>query len=193
MIALLLATMLSAGPVAAQDQPPSPPAAGPSTGADTSTKLPVSLDRIKQALEQPPPSQPLRGLNEVPSFKVEITAKQKIRLEDLINSLDFKTGPVPAGGLYGYEQQRQAFPSVDNPLRQPYAAFSQPELTTVLVENLVGYYLAGKAASAITSEERARAEAAARAEVVRAITDYCAAQPNSGAGIKICANPSAVR
>jgi hypothetical protein len=124
----------------------------------------------------------------VPHFKVEITERQKIRLEDLINSLDFKSGPAPPGGLYGYEQQRQVWPSVDNPLRQPYAAFNQPELATILVENLVGRYLAGKAAGAITSAERASAEAAAREEVARAIADYCSAQPRGGAGIRICEN-----
>jgi hypothetical protein len=190
MLVLLLAMILGVEPAAQQ---PPPVERRASAATDGQLNLPVSLDHIKEALEQPPPAQPLRGLNEVAQFRVEITEKQKIRLEDLINSLDFKTGPVPPGGLYGYEQQRQVFPPVDNPLRQPYAAFNQPELVTVLVENLVGYYLAGKAGSAISSEERARAEAAARQEVVRAITEYCARQPNSGAGIAICANPSAVR
>ena len=116
-----------------------------------------------------------------------------MKLEDLVNSLDFKSGPTPAGGLYGYEQQRQMFPAVDNPLRQPYSEFSQPELLTILAENLAGHYLAGRAASAITSAERARAEAQAREEVARAVVDYCAAQPHGGAGIQICSNPGTIR
>ena len=78
------------------------------------------------------------------------------------------------------------FPSVDNPLRQPYAAFNQPELLTILIENLVGHYLGGKAINAISAAERAHAEAAARAEVRQAVGEYCSAQPNAGAGILIC-------
>ena len=73
-------------------------------------------------------------------------------------------------------------PSVDNPLRQPYAAFNQPELLTILIENLVGQYLGGKAISAISAAERAHAEAAARGEVRQAVAEYCGAQPNAGVG-----------
>jgi hypothetical protein len=193
--ALLIAAILTAAPVAAQHAGPSPAAAQPSTaqdGAKTSAPdLPVSLDKIKGALSQPAP--PLRGLNEVPNFRVSVEENQRVKLEDLVNSLDFKAGPAPPGGLYGFEQQRQMFPAADNPLRQPYSEFSQPELLTILVENLAGRYLAGRAASAITSAERARAEAQARAEVTRAVIDYCAAQPHGGAGIQICPNPGVSR
>jgi nucleoid-associated protein YejK len=101
-------------------------------------------------------------------------------------TLNFKTGPVPGGGLYGYEMQRQMFPAVDNPLRQPYAAFGQGELLTILFENILGRYLGGKAITAISKAERARAEAAARDEVRAAVSQYCNSQPNLGAGIQIC-------
>jgi hypothetical protein len=179
--AVLFAAVLLASPAVAQ---PQTTAAG--------DQLPVSLDKIRTALEQPPP-EPLRGLNDVPNFKVSIEEKQRVKLEDLINGLDFKSGPVPPGGLYAFEQQRQMFPAVDNPLRQPYSEFSQPELLTVLSENLAVQYLAGRAANAITSAERARAQAQAREEVARAVVDYCAAQPHGGAGIGICANPGSIR
>ena len=96
------------------------------------------------------------------------------------------------GGLYAYEQQRQLFPSVDNPLVQPYAAFNQGELLTILVENLMFKYLAGRAMHAISAAERERAEAAAKEEVSHAIAEYCGAQPNRGAGIQICV-PSPAR
>jgi hypothetical protein len=194
--ALLLAATLTA-PVAGAQSVASAPASTAGDAAQVQDpppqgELPVSLTRIKGALEQPAPP-PLRGLNEAPTFKIAIEEKQRIKLEDLINSLDFKSGPTPAGGLYAYEQQRQMFPAVDNPLRQPYSEFSQPELITILTENLAGHYLAGRAASAITSAERAHAEAEARQEVVRAVADYCAAQPHGGAGIQICLNPGSIR
>ena len=80
------------------------------------------------------------------------------------------------------------FPSVDNPLRQPLSAFSQPELLTILIENLVGHYLAGKTGEAISKAERARAEAQAKDEVRAAVAEYCNAQPNAGIGLQICSS-----
>ena len=194
--ALLVAATLAAPLADAQGVQPTPPStvgdAGEAQGPPVQGELPVSLARIKGALEQPP-APPLRGLTDAPTFKIAIEEKQRFKLEDLINSLDFKSGPTPAGGLYAYEQQRQMFPAVENPLRQPFSEFSQPELLTILVENLAGHYLAGRAAGAITGAERARAEAQAREEVARAAGDYCAAQPHGGAGIQICLNSGSIR
>ncbi|HZR22441.1 MAG TPA: hypothetical protein VFA59_02565 [Vicinamibacterales bacterium] len=157
-----------------------------SASAQQDTTLPVSLDKIKEGLEQTPTLR-LRGLNEVPTFKVEIHERQKpFALEELLKDADVKPGPIPAGGLYAYEMQRQLWHTSDNPLRQPYAAFSQPQLLTILIENLVGKYLAGKAINAVTSAERAHAEAQARDDVHSAVAEYCSAQPYGGRGIEIC-------
>ena len=192
LIPLVLTALLAASAVCAGQQPTSP-AADTASPAQDGPSLPVSLDRIKGALEQTPAVPQLRGLNETPHFKVEIHERSQFTLEDLIKSMDFKSGPVPAGGLYGYEQQRQMFPATDNPLRQPYAAFNQAELLTIVIENLAGKYLANKAINSITAAERARAEAAAREEVHRTIAEYCAEQPNNGAGIQICAMSPEIR
>jgi len=159
---------------------PAPPKPAPPT-----LNLPVSVNRIRQALAQPAePLIGLRGLDETPTFRVQI--RERMKIEELLQSLNYKSGPAVPGGLYAYEQQRQLFNSVDNPYMQHYSAFSQGELITILVENLVGKYLAGRAMSAISSTERARAEAAAKEEVSHAIDDYCAAQPGHGEGIRIC-------
>lgn len=189
--------ILRPGGVFAQD-PPAPlrsqkpttsstPATAPSSAQDTpeATKpnLPVSLDHIRKALEQQP-AQPLLKLPDQPTFKIQV--QERNRLQDLLATLDFKGGPTPAGGLYAAEIQRVMFPSVSNPLVQPYAAFSQPELLTIIIENLVGKYLIGKAFNAISAADRDRAEAAAHEEVRQTIAQYCAGQPNNGAGIKIC-------
>ena len=112
-----------------------------------------------------------------------------MKIEELLASMKFKPEPVPAGGPYMAEQQRVMFPSVDNPLVQPLAAFNQGELVTILVENLVGKYFAGKAANGISNADRARAEAAAREEVHAAVAEYCNAQPNAGSGLAICSGP----
>ena len=149
--------------------------------------LPVSIDRIRKALEQKP-LKPLFGLpEETPTFRIEV--QERNRLQELIATLDFRSGPVPAGGLYAAEMQRVMFPTSSKPLQQPLAAFSQPELLTVLIQTIAGTYLAGRAVDAITNADRAAAEAAAREELRRTISLYCAEQPNGGAGISICAKP----
>jgi hypothetical protein len=204
--ALLFAATLIAGtggisaqgpPAASVSQEPSAPstaASAPSPAQDAhgddapaKPNLPVSLDRIRKALEQQP-DKPLLRLPDTPTFRIEI--QERNRLQELLSTLDFRGGPTPAGGLYAAEMQRVMFPSVSNPLAQPYAAFNQPELLTIIIENLVGKYLIGKAFGAITAAERERAEAAAREEVRQTIAQYCAGQPNNGAGIKICSNPT---
>jgi hypothetical protein len=184
--ALLFTVFLAAAPAQAQTPKPSSPSDTPAPAAssdENGLNLPVSLDKIKEALEQTPAIS-FRTIDERPTFRVMIRERQK--LDELLATLNYKAGPTPAGGVYGYEMQRQQFPSVDNPLRQPYAAFNQPELLTILVENLVGHYLGGKAINAISAAERVHAEAAARAEVRQAVSEYCSVQPNSGAGILIC-------
>lgn len=178
--ALLFTAILTAPAAWAQ-----PPAKKPVE--DTQLNLPVSLDKIREGLETTPIIN-LRTIDERPTFRVMIRERQ--RIEELLASLDLKSSsPAPGGGLYGYEMQRQMFPSVDHPLAQPYAAFSQPQLLTLLVENLARMYLADRVTHAITNAERARAQAAAREEVRQAVADYCGAQPNAGAGILICDTP----
>jgi hypothetical protein len=148
----------------------------------------VSLDKIRDGLERPTimfsGARP-GTLDQEPSFRVKIEERRKI--EELLSTLTFKSGPVPAEGIYGFEQQRMMFPAVDNPLAQPYAAFNQGQLLTILVENVAGKYLAGRAAEAITKSVREQAEASARKEVDEAVAEYCAAKPDNGTGIELCA------
>ena len=175
---LAFTAALLAGPASAQEAASSAPE---DTGVGFD--LPVSLERIKEALERSP-TLSLRTLDERPTFRMQILERQKI--EQLLSTLDFKSGPSPAGGIYWNEVQRQMWPSVDHPLNQQYAAFSQGELLTILVENLAGKYLGSRALNAVSNAARERAEAAARQEVQQAIRDYCSAQPDSGSAIEIC-------
>src|SRR5471032_1613699 len=104
LVVLLVTAILSAAPAAAQGPPSSPP-------QDTqSLNLPVSLDKIRAGLAQPfTPS--LKGMDERPMFRVEVVERQKI--DDLLKSLNFKSGPPIPGGLYGYEQQQRLFPATN--------------------------------------------------------------------------------
>jgi hypothetical protein len=200
LIALLFTATLAATPCLAQPAPSaavSPAEEPPSASQDTSSSsaqpdpaakpselnLPISLDNIRDGLQRTPAIS-LRTLDERPTFRVQILERQKI--EELLATLNFKAGPTPAGGVYMYEQQRQMFNPVDRPLMQPYAAFNTGQLLTILIENLVGKYLGGKAIAAVSKMERARAEANAKEEVRAAVAQYCNAQPNLGVGIQIC-------
>ena len=198
--ALLFTAILVAVPVRGQQPPASPPAdtpgadpgraAGPPqsrTPADEAEpgNLPVSLDKIKQALQQSP-GVPMLKIDERPTFRVQIRERQKI--EELLATLNFKSEPTPAGGIYMQEQNRIMFNPVDHPTMQPLGAFNQGQLLTILIENLVGHYLGGRVGDAVSKSERARAEAQAREDVRLAVSDYCNAQPNSGAGLQICSS-----
>jgi hypothetical protein len=183
--ALLFTTILTASPAWAQK--PSAPSSGSESSSarkDGQLNSPASVEKIREALERPQPPLSLRTIDERPTFRMQILERQKI--EELLASLNFKAGPVPAGGLYMAEQQRVMFNPVDHPLMQPYAAFGPGQLLTILVENLMGKYLASHGGAAISKFERARAETNARNEVRAAVGQYCNAQPNLGAGIQIC-------
>jgi hypothetical protein len=160
-----------------------------STGDTQAGDLPVSLDRIRAGLKRQATDSLLRRIEIPPDFRIHILEQQKIN--DMLSKLDFKhlSGPAPAGGLYGYEQQQRLFNSVDHPLVQPYAAFSGGEFITIAIQNLIGKYLGGPIVNAVTGAARARAERAAREEVDQAIADYCAARRDR-ADIQLCMSPA---
>jgi hypothetical protein len=198
--ALLFIAIVVAAPVRAQPTPASapadaqgtdkgrPPDAGKpdsQTPAAQDSNLPVSLDKIKELLEQSKDTPPL-NIDQRPTFRVQIRERQKI--EALLATLNFKAGPTPAGGIYMLEQNRIMFNPVDHPTMQQFGAFNQGQLLAVLIENLVGHYLGGKVGDAISKAERAHAEAQAKEEVRLAVADYCNAQPKAGAGLQICSS-----
>jgi hypothetical protein len=185
LLALLFTATLVATRAGAQQTPTSTPQDASTTEQPAGT-LPVSLTKIREALSTTPLNS-LSQVDERPTFRIQIQEKQ--RLEELLATLKFKAGPVPAGGVYMAEQDRIMFPWVDNPLRQQFGAFSQSELLTILIENVIGKHLGGKAMNAISKSERASAEAAAKDEVRSAIAQYCGSQPGAGAGIQICDTP----
>jgi hypothetical protein len=128
------------------------------------------------------------SLEKQPTFRIQIDEERR-RFLELVHSLESDVTdkrPPPPGGVYGYETQRIAM--ADRDRMEPYAAFSGPEFLTLAVEGLVAKYLGGRAVNAVTDQERAHAESAAREEASRSIRQYCAAQPESGAGIRICSD-----
>ena len=151
----------------------------PVLAQDAPLNLPVSLDRIKEGLSQPP-AEPLKGLNltpaDTPTFRVNVTEKQKF--EELLAKIKWdKPGPVVAGGVYAYEQQERLFPRINNPLAQPYAGFTGGEMTTLAAEALIEKYVAERMAKVVGTALREQAEREAREEVARALKSYRDAQP----------------
>ena len=181
-LTLLLTSLVAATSAFAQEITPAK-----QKDADPSPlNLPVSIDRIRDALSQPAPAEPLKGLNatDAPTtFRVDITGQQKI--EELMATITFeKPGPQVAGGNSYYEQFQRLFPPINNPLVQPYAAFSTGEVVTLAVEGLVEKYVAEKMAHVIGPALRAQAEREAREEVARSLAAYWAATaptPTTGA------------
>jgi hypothetical protein len=174
-------------------QPPPPQASGAAEPAsqpvseDKALDLPVSLDRIREGLARPPALPSLRALERIPDFRTEVEGWRN----ELFRPEDVRPGPIPAGGLYAYEIQRLFMSSVDNPLRQPYAAFSQGQLLEVALMSVVQTLAARTATRAVKTAYRSAQERAAREEVERAMAEFCAVQPNGGAGIVGCPSPAA--
>lgn len=110
----------------------------------------VSVDRIRRALEKPPPIlAPLLGRK--PDFAVHIERR------------------LPMADIF------------DTPLWVNPGATSGP--------SGVGFNVLGL----IRSAKRAHDVQAARDEAKREIADYCAAQPNAGAGIQMCSISPGIR
>ncbi|HUK35645.1 MAG TPA: hypothetical protein VLV86_17125 [Vicinamibacterales bacterium] len=109
--------------------------------------MPVSLERIREMLAEPQAPDLLGTLNGVnaTTFRVDITEQAK--LDDLMAALRFeKPGPQVAGGNDAYEQYQRLFPPVDNPLVQPYAAFSTRQVIPLAVEALIEKYVVDRIA-----------------------------------------------
>jgi hypothetical protein len=170
LVAPLFGLLLMGSPVGAQQ-------AAPET--DTAAAVPVSLDRIREALAQAPPAQPLKGLNEQPTFRLQIQERQKIN--QLMDSIKFDGGggPEVAGGRTNYEMQRLLFPPVDNPLFQPYAAFNTGEVLTLAAEALVAKLVAEKVSRLFGGMLRAQAEREAREEVARSLAAFMTVHPGT--------------
>lgn len=160
-----------------------------SSSEDASTRdLPVSVERIRETLSHFPQKPLLRGLNEQPDFTVTVEERGSIELtlEEFFKNTDFSGGPVPPGGLYGYEQQRQLADPNSRPLAQPYAAFTRGELAQVAATSVLTTLLARYFARGFQNVMKSSADRAADEEVRQAIAEYCAAQPGRGQGIVIC-------
>ena len=192
LIAQVVTMILVSGPIYAQQPAPAALADRPSSAQDGTKDrqtnddgrgnldLPVSLDKIREALAQPPPPEPLKGPER--SARLPRRIRERQRFELLMDKVTFEgSGPVVAGGRDAYDQYQRLFPRIDNPRLQPYGAFSTGEILTLGVEALVAKYVAQKMAHVFGDVLRAQAEREAREEVARSLAGFWAAQPGGQA------------
>ncbi len=184
---LLMATLVSSVAAAQTATLPAAPAASSDAEEQAAPvqRLSVSLKKIREALERAPATALVpKSVDDATVFRVEI--QERLKFEELLATLDFKSGPTPAGCLYAYEQQRILHPSVDNPLAQPWSAFNHTELLIVSATSVLNSMLANYIAKGVRDAYREGQLQAARANVERAIADYCGSRENGGAGVLIC-------
>jgi hypothetical protein len=132
----------------------------PAFPADTSRELPVSLTRIRTALDRPAWLR-LTLPESNADFHIEIRERPLYspHLLGPVESLWSTTpGPVPPGGLHAFEQRQRLGEH-----------WSQPMLSVDLLS--IGAALR----KSIADARRSSAEKAAREEVQRAIAEFCAA------------------
>jgi len=143
LVALLAAAMCAQQPAATEP------------GEHGEHPLPVSVARIRAALERPQALR-LTVADRKPDFRVDIRERQFA--EDLLGRLDFRSGPVPPGGLYAFEQRQRIGPP----------GLGQPLISVDLLGIAQGLH------SAVANARRSSAERAAREEVQRALAEFCA-------------------
>ena len=137
----------------------------PSSAPSTS---PVSVERIRQALSRPRTRLALQQRE--PDFVVDITERQ--RFERIITPLlQFDAGAV----------------------KKPRFFSAQPRVGTTPALASIDLLAVGSALKRQIAGARTPRAASANPAVVRAIAEYCAAQPNGGTWIRICMDPSSIR
>jgi hypothetical protein len=187
LIWLMVAALLAASAAWAQPAPSSPSASIEATRPSSGADIPVSLGRIRDGLSRATlkPLDLTAGSEIQPDYRVDI--RQQLPIERFFRPEDFKGGPVPPGGVYGYEMQRVMTGNPNrNPGAQPYGGFTHGELVQVAGTSILFGLVSKLLTRGIGSSLRSYKEGQAREEVTTAIREYCAAQPRGGEGITIC-------
>jgi len=151
----------------------------PETSADTTADpddppgdLPVSVDRIRRKLSQPPA---IKLTTQSTVFRIEVLGR-KLTIEDILGP-DYLKGPVPApaGGM-----THQEFLDLVTPKDvQGYAAFSNKEAVTVAATSLAVWALQ-KAIHKFEDAKAEREREAARKEVQDALAELEKARIKAG-------------
>jgi hypothetical protein len=148
-------------------------AAGPApTAASTdSIELPVSLDRIQEAISHPPAIKPSTNR---PVFRVEVFAR-KPTIEDILGP-DYLRGPVPNAGMTHQEFLNMVTPAEFRGM----AMFTNKEAMTIAATSMALQWALAKAVDKLRDARNERAKDAARREVIDAMNALEAARKKAG-------------
>lgn len=150
------------------------PASGPdraADGGDSAGDMPVSIDRIREKLSQPPA---IKLKTQGTVFRVEVLGR-KPTIEDILGP-DYLKGPVPWGGM-----THQEFLDMVTPKDvQGYAAFSNGEAITVAATSIALQWALQKAIHKYQEAREERAREAARKEVQEALAELEKARIKAG-------------
>ena len=122
--------------------------------------LPVSLERIQEAISRPPAIKPSTNR---PVFRVEVFAR-KPTIEDILGP-DYLRGPVPNSGMTHQEFLNMVTPDEFRGM----AMFTNKEAMTIAATSLALKWALMKAVDKLKDARTERAKEAARQEVIEAM------------------------
>ena len=136
-----------------------------------SIDLPVSLERIQEAISRPPAIKPS---TDRPVFRVEVFAP-KPTIEDILGP-DYLRGPVPNSGMTHQEFLNMVTPDEFRGM----AMFTNPEAIAIAATALALKWALAKAVDKLRDAKNERAKEAARREVIDAMNALEAARKKAG-------------
>ena len=139
--------------------------------ANASIELPVSLERIQEAISRPPAIKPSSNR---PVFRVEVFAR-KPTIEDILGP-DYLRGPVPNAGMTHQEFLNMVTPTEFRGM----AMFTNGEAITITATALALQWALMKAVDKLKEARDERAKNAARQEVIEAMNALEAARKKAG-------------
>lgn len=183
-IGLLTLLVLASTVAAVPAQPPSA-APGPEPAEAVIDRLPISLEAIRQGIEQAPESPSSLRVGPLPTFRLTVYGQRRQLLPDFQETLRQPwQAPIP-GGIHNKEVMDLITP----PVMRPFGAFTNGDLAevagTALISALAGRalykgYTAARGALRGWREERIREEVEAELEAFKranGIVDPAATAP----------------
>lgn len=135
--------------------------------AGAAIQLPVSLERIQEAVSRPPA---IRTGGDRPVFRVEVIERRPT-IEDILGP-DYLRGPAPASSM-----SHQEFLNMVTPQEfRGMAMFTNKEAITIAATSLALQWALSKAVDKLKEARTARAKEAARREVLEAMNAIEAAR-----------------
>jgi hypothetical protein len=148
-----------------------PSSASGAVAAADSIELPVSLERIQEAISRPPAIKPSTNR---PVFRVEVFARNPT-IEDILGP-DYLRGPVPNSGMTHQEFLNMVTPQEYRGM----AMFSNGEAMTIAATSIALQWAMMKAVDKLKKAQSERAKEAARQEVIEALNALEAARKKAG-------------